>query len=377
MARTLLAAVARVAATPTLADSVGSLELLGQAIIPFAEEFEGAPVVGISGLTHVENNTYLGISDVTDAAPFYVIEIDLGDDGTSPTFAWKERRHFQNPASDDGTWDDGSLDPEAIAYDKRDGALYWVSESRGGTNTAVFMHEATIDGTFVREVETDTKYDHTLNQAADGTLTQGIFGSAGFESLTFTPDFSALFAAPEDTLVQDGPSAKSGNGAFGQARIIQYAEEDGIWTAVSEFAYTVSPREDTTSGEGANSLVDLLAIDDTTLLALEREWPDTPGTNPPSRNIKIFEIDLTGATDVIDLASLQGADYTPAGKRLVLDLDDLVAPDNGVDGVLSYEALIFGPTLPDGRRSLIMLNDNDGARDNQLLVFAVNPVPAD
>ncbi|UOM36366.1 esterase-like activity of phytase family protein [Acuticoccus sp. I52.16.1] len=378
MARSPLAPAALLAASfltaaPAGAQTVGSLELVGQAVVPFSQPFDGGPVVGISGLTHLAGDTYLGISDVTDAAPFYVLTIDIGEDGTAPTLAWRERRQFRNPHTADGTWADGSLDPEAIAYDPEADVVYWVSESRGGTNTPVFMLKAKTDGTPIGEVAINDKYDHTRGQTAAGALTQGIFGSAGFESLTFAPDGSALFAAPEDTLVQDGPSSKSGDGATGHARIIRYVPHGDTFAAAAEYVYEVSPREDTTSGDGANSLVDLLAIDDTTLLALEREWPDTPGTTPPSRNIKIFEIGLADATDVRDVASLAEAEFTPVTKRLVLDLDTLVAADNGVDGVLSYEALIFGPDLADGRRSLIMLNDNDGERDNQLLVFAVNP----
>ncbi|MBJ3777681.1 esterase-like activity of phytase family protein [Acuticoccus mangrovi] len=376
----VVVAVLVLAAAPACAESIGALELVGQTTVPFAEAFEGAPVVGISGLTAAaEPGRFYGVSDDTDDSLFYVLDIDLGEDGTSPRLSWVERRRFQNPTADDGRFAPGSLDPEAIAYNPNTDTLLWVSESRGGTGTPVFMHETTTDGAFVREIAIDDKFDHTLNQRADGSLTQGIFGSAGFESLTFAPDFRSFFVAPEDTLVQDGTASKSGNGAIGHARIVQYAETDGTegtWAPAHEYVYVVSAREDTTSGNGANSLVDLLAVDDTTLLALEREWPDTPGTNPPSRNIKIFEIDLSGATDVIGAASLEGAEFDPVAKRLVLDLDDLVGPDNGVDGVLSYEALIFGPTLADGRGSLIMLNDNDGERDNQLLVFAIEPAAA-
>ena len=365
------AALAAALPAAASAQSIQSLELVGHATVSFAQEFDGAPVIGISGLARLgDTDRYLGISDDTDDSLFYELEITTGE---TPALAFVARHRFENPSAADGRFAAGSLDPEAIAYDARNDTVLWVSESRGGTNTPVFMHEAARDGSFVREVPLDPKYDHTLNQAADGSLTQGIFGSAGFESLTFVPDMSVLFAAPEDTLVQDGVSAKSGNGATGKARIIAFSEDEAGWQPAAEYVYEVSAREDTTSGEGANSLVDLLALDDTTLLALEREWPDSPGANPPSRNIKIFEISLDGATDVIGLATLDGADATPVRKRLLLDLDDIAAADNGVDGILSYEALIFGPDLADGRRSLIMLNDNDGERDNVLLVFAVNP----
>ena len=189
--------------------------------------------------------------------------------------------------------------------------------------------------------------------------------------MTLTPAGDALFMAPEDTLVQDGTPAKAGDGATGLARIIRYERAGDSWAPAREFAHEVSAREDMLAGEGAIALVDLLAVDGDTLLALEREWPDMPGAMPPSRNIKIFEIGLEGATDVIAMPRLDSDDLTPVSKRLVLDFDAVRDAENGVDGVLSHEAMVFGPTLDDGRPTLVMLSDNDGNRDHQLLVFAV------
>ena len=144
---------------------------------------------------------------------------------------------------------------------------------------------------------------------------------------------------------------------------------------MAEFAYEVSAREVHTSGSGTNSLVDLLPLDENNLLALEREWPDDDSVSPSSRNVKIFQINLEDATDVKDLASLDGATFDAANKTLLLDLDEVVAEDNGVDRILSYETITFGPTLDDGRQVLLMINDNDNSRDHQVLAFAASPVP--
>ncbi|MCR9085936.1 MAG: esterase-like activity of phytase family protein [Rhodobacteraceae bacterium] len=97
------------------------------------------------------------------------------------------------------------------ACDPRTETLLWASESRGGTNAAVFVHAATFDGRFPREIPFAEKYDHRIGQGAGGELTQGIFSSAGFESRTLAPVGDALFMAPEDTLVQDGKPAIAGN----------------------------------------------------------------------------------------------------------------------------------------------------------------------
>jgi hypothetical protein len=57
----------------------------------------------------------------------------------------------------------------------------------------------------------------------------------------------------------------------------------------------------------------------------------------------------------------------PVQKTLLLDLDTLGIPLDNVEG------MAFGPTLPDGRRSLILVSDNNFAATQftQFLLFAV------
>lgn len=74
---------------------------------------------------------------------------------------------------------------------------------------------------------------------------------------------------------------------------------------------------------------------------------------------------------MIAMPRLDTDDLTPVSKRLVLDFDAVCDADNGVDGVLSHSAMAFGATLDDRPPTLVMLSDNDGNRDHQLLVFAV------
>jgi hypothetical protein len=59
----------------------------------------------------------------------------------------------------------------------------------------------------------------------------------------------------------------------------------------------------------------------------------------------------------------------PAEKTLLIDLDTLGIPLDNVEG------MAFGPDLPDGRRSLILVSDNNfaPAQFTQFLLFAVSP----
>ena len=57
-----------------------------------------------------------------------------------------------------------------------------------------------------------------------------------------------------------------------------------------------------------------------------------------------------------------------AQKSLLLDLDELGIPLDNVEG------MTFGPNLPDGRRSLILVSDNNfsPAAFTQFLLFAAS-----
>jgi hypothetical protein len=62
-----------------------------------------------------------------------------------------------------------------------------------------------------------------------------------------------------------------------------------------------------------------------------------------------------------------GADPVLARKTLLLDLDELGIPLDNVEG------MTFGPRLPDGRQSLVLVSDNNFAATQftQFLLFAL------
>ena len=91
-----------------------------------------------------------------------------------------------------------------------------------------------------------------------------------------------------------------------------------------------------------------------------------PGTG---NTIKLYRVALPGADDVNgfdSLATLLGG-LQPVEKTLLLDLDALGLPLDNVEG------MAFGPDLPDGRRSLVLVSDNNfaPAQFTQFLLFAV------
>jgi Esterase-like activity of phytase len=177
-----------------------------------------------------------------------------------------------------------------------------------------------------------------------------------FESLTISPNQKSLYTATEEALFQDGATASDTTGT--RSRIIKYNLATGQPT--QEFIYVTDPiakPANPVDGAKNNGLVDLLAIDNQgTLLALERSFSVGSGLT-----IKIYQVTLAGASDVQFIEALSSlsprklARLQPAQKKLLLNLDDLKL-EKGLDNI---EGLTFGPPLPDGRRLIVLVSDNN------------------
>lgn len=111
-----------------------------------------------------------------------------------------------------------------------------------------------------------------------------------------------------------------------------------------------------------NGLVELLGGEGM-LLALERSYVMGVGNGA-----RIYRLVLDGASDVADRPALTGSAYAPIAKTLLLDPATLgIALDN-------LEGMSWGPRLPDGRRSLILVSDDNFSmrQTTQFLAFEVD-----
>ncbi len=116
-----------------------------------------------------------------------------------------------------------------------------------------------------------------------------------------------------------------------------------------------------------NGLVELLPFNDQFMLSMERSFSvGAPGTG---NTIKLYSVAFSGADDVNGLDSLAGVlgNLSPVQKTLLLDLRTLGIPLDNVEG------MTIGPKLPDGRRSLVLVSDNNFAASQftQFLLFAL------
>ncbi len=347
--------------------SVASVRLIGEQDLPNDLTVDDTLVGGLSGLDYdAESESWIVLSDDrSDNAPARFYDATLTYDDVS--FDSAELTSAVTLLQEDGTpfpnVDAGGNvpDPESIRVDPQSGNFYWTTEGSQvlGIDPGVYVTEP--DGTFVASLPADDVFDADVNGET------GIRDNGAFEGLTFAPDGSSYFVSTELPLYQDGDLATGDAGSVN--RITQYDREG---TVLAQYAYEADAVPNVEAGAlfTINGITEILAVTDTTMLLLERGTVQAADESY-SNDIRLYEIDLTGATDISGVDSLIGADYTPIAKRLIAEFD---GSDFTVDNL---ETLAFGPDLANGNRSLVIGSDNNFS-DTQLTQFlAFEVIPGD
>lgn len=330
--------------TPPL-PAVRSLVLVGRAQLPRDVEVDGTRVGGLSGLAWDDSTgSFWAISD--DRGQFgpvriYNLRLDLSANGketpAAPPVAVTVTKALPLSDLEGRPFPPSSIDTEGIAV-VPEGFL---------VSTEPITHRGV--PAVIAEFGPDGRQKGSL-RLPDALLPGSGHGgreNLGFEGLAPTPDGKHVFAGLENALEQDGPVADVG--VASPSRIFRFDRSPGGRTA--EFVYVVEPVAPAPASPSAyrmNGLSDLLPLDETRLLALERQFVDGVGNA-----IRVYEASLEGATDVSGRDTLAGGTYVPAKKRLLFDLADFgVRPEN-------FEGMSFGPRLPDGRRTLVLVSDDN------------------
>ena len=164
----------------------------------------------------------------------------------------------------------------------------------------------------------------------------------GLESLTYGA--GRLWTANEEALRSDGALSTTAAGSW-----VRIQEFDGPDLAARrQYAYRTDPisRLSPFVSVERSGLVDLLALPNGQILALEREL----GGYLPRFRTRIYLVDFTGASDVADLSSLaSGSGFTPVGKTLLWQADT---------GFSNFEGITLGPRLSDGSYALLLVSDD-------------------
>jgi hypothetical protein len=359
-----LIATAAIAAESSVDAGRGSpvidLEFVGQQIIPTGTTFGGTQIGGLSSVAYdAGRDRFYVLSDDPsqfNPARFYTVQLEVSDgrldDGDIDVVGVTTLLNSQGVP-----FATASLDPEGLALTKDD-ELVVTTEGFANRDIDPFIDRFALDGKHLDSLTVPEPF------LPDRTQTRGVRLNLGFESAATIGHF--LYTGAENAVVQDGPPATLAAGS--PARLVRYNLESG--RPDRQHLYWTDPIAEPpvpASNFAVNGLVEVLPLSNQYLLSMERSFsvgaPDTGNT------IKLYLVKVAGADNIghMDSVAEKLTKIRAVKKTLLLDLDDLGIPLDNVEG------MAFGPDLPDGRRSLLLVSDNNfsAAQFTQFLLFAV------
>ena len=400
--------VPQVSAESRLFSSI-SLELLDVYTLPKDLEWADEPVGGLSAIAYDrQRDRLLALSDDRgEYFPAHFYTLKLGLDQQTPT-----RPTIQTVAVEAMTilldptgqpYERSSIDPEGLALSP-DETVFIASEGRRGLDTDPVIAEFDrATGRWVRSLPLPERYligeltpeeteavlaartssrnsaivpEGMTNTKEVEALEKGVQKNFGFEALALQPvGFGSgmtepirLFAATESALVQDldpnqiNPTVRS--------RFLHYLIGEDQVSFIAEYMYELDPDP---FGTVANGLSELLVLDSGGhFLGLERSF------GLQGFKVKLFQLATGGATDISNRVTLTGdvSGISPIRKQLILDFNELAqTTDLDLDlYVDNLEGMTFGPRLPDGSESLLLISDNnfESYQSTQLWLFRLN-----
>jgi len=317
------------------------VDLLGFSDALDKRTFRGTTVGGLSDLAYTgRRGVYYSIvdngPDADSPARFYTLSVPVrrGGLGEPEVLAMTVLRD-----GDGEPFNAANFDGEGLALTRR-GDLLVSSE------TEPSIRRFSTRGRLLEELPVPRRF--RVAPAGGGRDNQT------FESLALSPNDRSLFAANEGFLIPDGETADGSD----RIRILRYEDRGpGGFRPTEEFYYLVDPNL---------GVVELVALSEDELLVLERGFRSGFGNT-----VRVYKISLKRAEDVSDEPGLAATDAEPLGKELLVDLG--TCPEGGAESpgtqqnelLDNFESLELGPRLPGGRRSLVLVSD-DNSNDVQV-----------
>lgn len=353
------------AAAPS--DIGAKARLLGEKIVPHTLSFRGTTVGGLSGIDRDPcTGDYVAISDdrsVLQPARFYTARIAVDAAGVhsvefTGTHPLRQPDGAVYPPVSAG--DGKAVDPEDVRVDPRSCAYWWAQEGDRPKSPDEPVLQPSIQfaarsGAYRGHLTLPPNYEIT-----SGDL--GIRRNKAVEAITFGAGGTMLTSAVEGPLLQDGPEPTLQHGA--PVRVTQQSRDGEV---LGQFAYPLERIFTAPDGSSTyppdTGVPAILAHpgDPGRYLVLERTWVAGAGYK-----IRLFDTTTRGATDVRRIDSLKGLKIVPMRKKLVADLATL-----GLSRVDNTEGMTWGPTLPDGERTLVLVSDDNFAEDAVTQIVAL------
>ncbi|SDS37343.1 Uncharacterized conserved protein [Gillisia sp. Hel1_33_143] len=335
-----------------------TLKFLDDYIIPADLEIDGTKVGGLSGIDYHNDNFYL-VCDHPGNPRFYVASVELSNTKID-TVIFKNTVMIQQDAN---FFKDNTLDLEAIRYNTTSGNLWLTSEGSIKKNKNPSIFSVTPEGKYISNFEMP---DYFKVDGCQKPRNNGVF-----EGLSESFDKKGYWAGMELPLEKDGPKPK----LYPTNSLVRITNFNLVSKKpVSQFAFKLeSISKIPWKYFAVNGLTDLIEYAPNKFLVLERAF--SAGHGSTGNTVRIFDVDASSASNTLLIQNIKHAKINTATKKLVFNFDSIKdkLTENIIDNI---EGMSFGPKLPNGNSTLILISDNNfnsmGKQLSQIILLEVD-----
>ncbi|WP_165953180.1 esterase-like activity of phytase family protein [Pedobacter changchengzhani] len=352
--------------------TVSSVKFLSEYVIPLNIHFKNTVIGGLSGIDYdFKNNQYYLISDDPSQfspARIYTAKIDIKENkidtvkftGVKFLLQQSEKKY---PKYKFGV--NSKADGESLRYNPKSGNLIWGNEGERlfrPTDTTLVQPALTF-------ISTEGKFLDTIPLPAGFVVSKketGFRKNSVFEGLSFADNYQTLYASVEEPLYQDGPKSAY---KFDKAltRILKFDVKTKKNTAQYAYNLDAMPVQPTMENSwNVNGISEILAINNHTLLVIERAW--AKGYDDKTF-VRLYLVNLKGAENEINNPSFITNPPQPLKKKLLFNFDTLNMHIDNIEGIT------FGPKLPNGNNTLVFCVDNNFAKNQTQQFFLFEVIP--
>jgi hypothetical protein len=334
------------------------LELYAQSSLAPKLTIDSEAVGGLSGMFW-DGSKIVAVSD--DRGKFgepRFYELDMKITTGKVDFSVTKVHHFKDIPKD---W---VLDNEGIV-NLPNGELVISTEGDNNKKPRALPHVFITSSTGV--YKSDIPIPEKFLPEPTGLQRKGTENNRAFEGLTSNPNGQNLFIMNEYPIIAD----QGEDDLNYWLRLVEFKKDKDSFKATAEYPYMVTRLPNSSAGvEVFRGISEILFVSEGKFIVLER------GARLTKTGIAytggLYFADNAGAKDVSAVKSLADGKATAIKKEKLVEFEELLKNQK----IENFEALAWGPTLPDGRKSLLVMSDNNFSAKEKttLLVFAVKEV---
>ena len=315
------------------------VKFLDEYVLPSNIEIENTQVGGLSGIDR-KNGQYYLVCDQASNPRIYTANIEIKNNRID-TVSLKEMM----PVKAAGDHSGEVLDLEAIRV-AANGDLFITSEG--------MINDSGDPGVYRISPSGKIQEAYSLPSYFKASGDQKPRSNGVFEGLSESYGGDAYWVATELPLEKDGPKPKL-YPTRSHVRFTKFDRETG--EALRQFAYKLDGIAKLPINFFAvNGVTEILEYQKNKFLVLERAY--SAGYGSHGNTVKVFAVDASKASNTLEMHKLKGEDYQLADKKLIFNFKSV--KDRLTDKIIdNIEGMCFGPELPNGTPSLILVSDNN------------------